>query len=157
MCQNQPTTLPLSLSLSQTPFVLQVKVVEHFFFQLERLGYILWSLHSQSRAEQRGVMKKSQGCSHTLKDLYPYVALAQAKCTNQIIALPDHSHFSYSQSNFFAVEWLERLETLDHSFPSTFLIALEEIPPATVPNSKGLPFDHARFCRPKEKGIPSGD
>lgn len=154
MCQNQPTTLPLSLS--QTPFVLQVKVVEHFFFFSWRDLGIFYGPFTV-RAEQRGVMKKSQGCSHTLKDLYPYVALAQAKCTNQIIALPDHSHFSYSQSNFFAVEWLERLETLDHSFASTFLIALEEIPPATVPNSKGLPFDHARSCRPKEKGIPSGD
>lgn len=41
---------PLSLSLP--PFVLQVKVVEHFFSELDRLGHILWSLHSQSSAEK---------------------------------------------------------------------------------------------------------
>lgn len=42
-----------SPSFSRTPFVLQVKVVEHFFFsKLDRLGHILWSLHSQSRAEK---------------------------------------------------------------------------------------------------------
>lgn len=156
MCQNQPTTLPLSLALSLSNSIrFTSESSGTFFFSWRDLGIFYGPF--TVRAEQRGVMKKSQGCSHTLKDLYPYVALAQAKCTNQIIALPDHSHFSYFQSNFFAVEWLERLETLDHSFTSTFLIALEEIPPATVPNSKGLPFDHARSCRPKEKGIPSGD
>lgn len=41
-----------SASFSQTPFVLQVKVVEHFFSDLDRLGHILWSLHRQSRARR---------------------------------------------------------------------------------------------------------
>lgn len=42
-----------SPSFSLTPFVLQVKVVEHYFFsKLDRLGHILWSLHSQSSAEK---------------------------------------------------------------------------------------------------------
>lgn len=103
MCQNQPTTLPLSLALSLSNSIrFTSESSGTFFFSWRDLGIFYGPF--TVRAEQRGVMKKSQGCSHTLKDLYPYVALAQAKCTNQIIALPDHSHFSYSQSNFFAVE-----------------------------------------------------
>lgn len=95
-----------SPSFSLTPCVLQVKVVEHYFFflsffffsKLDRLGHILWSLHSQSSAERSDEeISGMQSCSG--KD--PCVALGQGKCT--IIAIPDHSHFSYTQSTLM---WL---------------------------------------------------
>lgn len=47
-----PKSTLCSPSFSLTPFVLQVKVVELFFSKLDRLGHILWSLHSQRRAER---------------------------------------------------------------------------------------------------------
>lgn len=88
------STLRSPPSLSPAPFLLQVKVVEHFFFfffsKLEKLGHILWSLHHRSRAEKSD--KDISGMeSYSGKDLFPYVALAQGKRSTQIVAIPDHS------------------------------------------------------------------
>lgn len=58
-----------SPSLSLTPFVLQVKVVEHYFFQSWTDLGIFYGPFTV-RGEQRKVMKKSPGCSYTQAKIY---------------------------------------------------------------------------------------